>query len=249
MADLFDALAARALRTSPTLAPALSPRFAPSADEVAFDEPPDLITTTVTDPVKPGARGMPEPAGSPAHRAELRVHEEPPPAVRVPGPQLPDPAVRRPPPDGLPQRRRAVHGDRTEPLVPVAPPPARRPENAIEPAHEPAPAAHVEVHGEPGRKPPPDRPRSGTEPMQDRPEVIPPAALPAARPDAVPVVPVPRNETPHHETPTPVQVTVSIGSVEVRALARSPAQPPPTPPRRPQPRLSLQDYLRREAGR
>jgi hypothetical protein len=231
MADLFDALAARALGVAPMLAPALAPRFAPTVDEpeLDLDGPPGLTWGAPGETARPVARLTPEPTAPPARPEVRRAHAESALAALVPG--------QHPPPDQ----------DARPPSRPALPALGRCRETPGEAPRERVPAAPVTVHRQPGRKPAPDRLHQVSEPARAR-IVATPAprpAQPAARLDAVPAA-----RARGHQTPAaPVHVTVSIGRVEVRAPAASPAPGPPPQPRRPERRLSLQDYLRREARR
>jgi hypothetical protein len=84
---------------------------------------------------------------------------------------------------------------------------------------------------------PPDRPVHGT-------PLVPVADSPRARPAAGRVV-APHEREVAKEAPSPT-VRITIGRVEVRAVIPEPAQPPPVA--RPEPALSLEDYLRQHDG-
>jgi hypothetical protein len=253
MADLFDALAARALATAPALAPALAPPFAPAADdpEVALNEPLDLTAVTLADQKAPVARRAPDPTATPSRREQSQARDEPEPVGHVGGRHRSrdDSAT----PDAAQEAESAGRPARPDPpeLAPaqsVPPWDARGREPPTAPLRPRVPEAPVEVHGDPGSAPP-GRPRAVTAPPSD--PIVATLAVRPAEPDA-PLDAIHLAPAPGHETPAArLQVTVSIGHVEVRAPAKStsPAPLPQQQPRWPRPRLSLEDYLRRDGRR
>lgn len=252
MADLFDALAARALGTERALNPVLAPRFADQPDN-GLGEPSNEPAHAPVDRARPAAARTPERTA--AHSGEeqpaARHPSDPPPGRTLWTDASDEPVPRRerqlppdrpdhtaapaPAPVGTsgepePPRRQVPHPSAEAPAEPdrAQPPPPRRPQPDVEPPRGPAPAMPAE-------------PRLVTPPPGEQ-SLVPPAARPpqdlAPEDDASP-------RPAGYRTPTPsVQVTVWIGAVEVRAPARPAAPPPPRQPRWPQPRLSLQDYLR-----
>ena len=246
MADLFDALAARALGTAPALAPVLSARFAPTAAEPDVEDqgPADPAATSRTEQAPPVVRSTPEPALIRPRQEASPAGDDLAPVAGVPAPQ-PANRVLRPPAGGLPQPPVAgPPDDRAQQRAPArsrpaGPPPSHRPDMPTEPVRRRSPAAPVEVDGRPGPERSPGRPEAEAD-ATGEPIGATPAVGQAAPADVVDVAPA------SHHAPlvAPVQVSVSIGSVEVRAPARPPSPVPP--PRRPQPRLSLQDYLHRD---
>jgi hypothetical protein len=251
MADLFDGLVARALGTAPALAPALASRFAPVVDEPWLDpdDPADPVVAARADQPQAGPWHAPG-RRLPTRREGSVAPDEGAPAALVPGPHRPP--GQSAPADAPSQTEPAARGARSEPLDPAPTPlaprsPARRPEPRAEPRGERAPTGPVEVHREPERASSADRMQPGTGPVRE-----PMATTPAVRrvesvtrPEAVHGAPA----TGYVVSATPVQITVSIGSVEVHAPARATPPPPSPPPRRPQPRLSLHDYLNRDGRR
>jgi hypothetical protein len=88
-------------------------------------------------------------------------------------------------------------------------------------------------------------PATGSRPAVDRPE-LPPAPIflgQSASLSAVGLSPMSRGSSP--EPPAP-RINVTIGRVEIRAVFEPPAKA--APPARPEPKLSLEDYLRPSTG-
>jgi hypothetical protein len=234
MADLFDALAARALGVDPGLAPALAPRFGPTADEPEHDPdglpgPTWVVPPATAQPAVP----LPEPAATRSPPEGRRAHAEP--ASAAPASASASASA-----SGEQTLKHSDEGTGRERPAPV--------ELAPERQVPPSPARRREPPGgQPERERPPEGHHQESEPARARIVFAPTERLaePAARIDAVPERPA----RGHQARPAPVQVTVSIGRVEIRAPAPPPAPGPPPQPRPPEPRLSLQEYLRRDGRR
>jgi hypothetical protein len=249
MGDLFDDLAARALGTAASLAPAVTPRFAPAVEEPELDDRTPLgVTTQETAAARPRAA----PDGETGVRRAEELPRDRPPSMAPLAPADLDPRPRNVvAPTAVP-----AAGTPFDPGPPSDPRPRPRVEPGMAPAPEPEPepldvpevAAAV---GPADRAAHPDSEVSWTDahdPAATDPQVTPIETRPPAPPSPVDDrgAPTPGREAPAAPAP---HVTVSIGYVEVRAPARPAAPPPPRPAPRPQPRLSLQEYLRRESRR
>jgi hypothetical protein len=257
MADLFDALAARALGIAPVLAPALLPRFAEPAGELELGE-----LAGAGEPAALGDHPPPPVAGAPTTTEAM---------VRLERSQL-DALAPSADPAAQPSRRSSpiLPATAAPPLHSVEPPRVERmdvvetADRAAEPAHRrgrlsrmgeaaaPAPllTARPEPDATPGA-PEPDRSPSSEQPRPatERAVVVEQLrALPAPT-DPLANGPKASHAEPSGEPEPGIRVTVSIGRVEVRAPARATLPPPTQRPRWPEPRLSLQDYLRQEGRR
>ena len=245
MGDLFDALAARALGTAASLAPAVTPRFAPAVEEPELDDGPSFGVATGE---AAAARPRAAPDGETGVRRAEELPRDRPPSMAPLAPADLDPRPRDTPDVPAPpalvpaasQPSASGSRARVEPGMPLAP--------DLEPRDVPEMAAAVRSAA---RAAHPDSEVPWTDahdPAATDPQVAPIGTRTQAPPSPVDDRGAP---TPGHEAPAAPapHVTVSIGYVEVRAPARPAAPPPPRPAPRPQPRLSLQEYLRRESRR
>lgn len=250
MADLFDALAARALGTAATLVPTPVPRFAPVHDQLP-DSPVLVSADSPTPAPQSGPRPGRRPVRTPADDAPVRVPRaldepremsimdgrEAAPIQEAPGPdpevEQPSGAARRHRRDDAGSKRAAAEADSR----PAPRGPRRGPRDGVVSAESASPP------GPPAAEPATGRRRAAVARQRSR------DAETGSRPR-------PPYELDDRSTPRPAapaapspQVTVSIGYVEVRAPAGAPE--PRTAPRtpRPEPRLSLQDYLHRDGRR
>lgn len=221
MADIFDVLAARALGTASTLVPAPVPRFAAPLRAQLYDGPALVRSDGPTLGRAPGPPRPSEPARTPADDPALSLSR---------GPDGPREVARivLPLATGPHQGTFDLDREAEQPRGTRLPRPGGSgPEAAVAEGDDPsAPRAPRRGPGDGSGNPVTDsRPRT----PYDRDD----------RTDPAPAAPA----------PPPPQVTVTIGSVEVRAPAKAPE--PRTAPRvpRPEPRLSLQDYLRRDGRR
>lgn len=248
MADLFDTLVARAMGTDVPLMPAMAPRFATPAPE------PRLVA-----PASEDDAGTPTPG-----RAEV--------SSVAGGPSVagPDRAVPRAETDPVYRRHDLMPPD-DEPALRRVPDPAPRPAAEASPqdAPSPAPVAPAPDAGPARRRT--DRLDVAAAPDQvavratlsDPPSVPEPATRRDARATAPNHVAAPTQELATERadvasreasenqarTPTPIEVTVHIGSVVVRSAPVPAAARPRPPTRLPEPRMSLQEYLRQDARR
>jgi hypothetical protein len=257
MADLFDALAARALGIAPVLSPALPPRFAEPAEEPGQGEPVGTGTSTAG-----GIDSSPQAGGAPPTATEGRVQpEQSRPETPAPSAdpaahprRLPAPAPTAPPVktekspwverivavEAVDREAEPARGfgrlSRTEETAAPAP--------ALWPEQEPAPATRASARV-PDQGPSSELPRPATE----RAVVERLRALPAQTDSGANRPPTSQEEPSGGGPEAATRVTVTIGRVDVHAPAR--AAPPPTSqrPRWPEPRLSLQDYLRQASRR
>jgi hypothetical protein len=254
MADLFDALVARALGSTPLIAPVVPPRFAEPIELSeatvlrAADPPLDPGSEAASGTMRPATPKRPEALGDVAVMREITVERRSETVERTGDGQMS--AISEPPPAA-----NADHSRSTGQTDRVSRATERR-------------AAEPRV-GVPRADAAPVAPALGDQPLQVatgtvgpmrhsavRPGEISPRAEdrhPAARQDSVPVIsarplPVPEERTEaEDQAARRPQVTISIGQVEVRA----PVRPQPArvarsePPYRPEPRLSLDEYLRR----
>ena len=245
MTDMFDTLAARALGTEVPLRPIRLATFAAPTHErrLVIAPTPDEAQTPAHGRIdEPGVVARPARAtadrearraktGSVTQRHDI-VPAEDGPGRRVPDPvpwldaevnphNGPKPAPVAPPPDEGPARRRTVRLD-------LPAPPDRGADRAALSAPPPVPEPATRRDA---RSPAPNH---GLAPAEE---------FATARVD---VSSAEASATPA-TTPTRAEVTVHIGSVVVRS-APVPAGPSPRPPTdRPQPRMSLQEYLRQGA--
>jgi hypothetical protein len=246
MADLFDALVARALGEARTLAPVVSPRFAGPVDLAPGAELDGPMVRTDTEsgglgpPTDRDQPALAVPAPGQPHRPLTTVTVEPA-SVSSPAPLS---TYRDQPPAGpLPAEPRAETRDQAG--QEAAP-------GRLDPVTVLAPATVVGVDRRPDRMPVGLHPSPPVAPAAD-PLLIPSprTAEPTAALIAAPIEPVRTAVVPMRDLPSEpaahTQVTISIGQVEVRAPEkREPARPARNEPNRwPQPRLSLDDYLRR----
>lgn len=246
MADLFDVLAARALGTASTLVPAPVPRFAAPLRAQLYDGPALVRSDGPTLGRAPGPPRPSEPARTPADDPALSLSRGPDGPREVARTVLPlatgphqgtfdldreaeqPRGTRLPRPGGSGPEAAVAEGD--DPSAPRAP---RRGPGEGEASSPGLPTADPGT----GRfRTAVARGRSGNPVTDSRPRT------PYDRDDRT-------DPAPAAPAPPPPQVTVTIGSVEVRAPAKAPE--PRTAPRvpRPEPRLSLQDYLRRDGRR
>lgn len=244
MADFFDALAARALGTASALVPTPVPRFAAPVQDQLHDGPaldPDGSTPAPEPGPRPGAA-----AGTPAALSPVspsRAPDEPRNAeLRGAGPR---PEVLEPGHEaealGGVARARRPDGSAPEVVSADSDSPARRPPGRVVGDPEMSTEALTGL-GLRTAEPSTRRLRAAAprEPTRD------PGTDALLRP---PLGSDDRSPPAASGSP-PAQVTVSIGYVEVRAPTKTP-EPPSAALRRPrpEPRLSLQDYLRRDGRR
>ena len=251
MADFFDALAARALGIAPVLAPVLPARFAepgPGFGEVTILADAESTGERASQPAAAAARVQNPPARNPKPPAQNPQSPAPRgrsvPAAAGPGEDRPPPPGERP--SAAAPRAAAPAGPHPGPLGALEAKPAAGPAGWWEPA------ASVVDRPEPPR-PEPVRPAAqDPEPLQagSRPERAPSAWTPRLRETVARAQPPGTAHEFPAEEPSGARVTISIGHVEVRAINRTEAPAEgrravrAEPPRQPQPRLSLDDYLR-----
>ena len=258
MADYFDALAARALGTTSVVRPALVPRFAWT------DDGPELLPSDEPDETALGGapgdlRPRRDPPAPDADGGETARAERPDVEVAAEGVPVKEP--RRAPPQGEP-----VEAAGPRPATPHRPDRVAGAERLVtgQPKPRPGRRQHASSRAEPADDLPPvaaSAPPTGVgKPVSARPVTASSRKRPRPTPERghrgrAAESPAPRGprdlegdamlfEEPVRDDPHPVHVTVTIGRVEVH----SPPKPaPPTRPqasRWPEPRLSLQDYLR-----
>lgn len=272
MADAFSSLAARALGLAPVVRPSLPPRFAPEHPHrtawVAWDDTPDAGPSGGGGPIADGPHPDPPPW---VHAASA---ESPPAADPPVGPPADPPtpvASERAPsvPHGVtaagPPQRPVVEDRPSQDSrpIPEGPPPVwgeRVPDGVAaddpDPWHDPRAVVVAPPPSASGRpweqRQTQDASRAAGSPVFTQEGA---ASQSGRTPAPVPVPPVHRPTTPALTAPTddgtsaayrPVEVSVSIGRVEVRTTPRADRTPRLQPAPRPAPRLSLQDYLRAE---
>jgi hypothetical protein len=235
MADIFDALTTRALGTAALLVPDLT-RFGPR-DPGPDRDPGPAPQRQDTPSQPPAARGAPsEHAGppSPIHDSWEATTARPPQARDQPqGPAF-APA---------PNLTAASAPSHTGP-----PPPPPEPITPATPAEHPttreAPVSRAQDVATVLDAPSSTKEQRAVEPATERDPArtsYTASTVPQLRAPSVPDLGPPQR--------LPMQVTVSIGHVEVRRTDTRPEPRPAPRPHRPEPRLSLQDYLRGDGRR
>jgi hypothetical protein len=243
MGDLFDALAARAMGAAHSLAPPLTPRFAPATEEPELDNGgrPDAGAETPSSTSRP-ARSMPEPETSDTPTV-VGMRE----VVAAAATPLVDQESRSgdtsDAPTGVPVTRR-----RPGPLLPLsartgAPDRLSPPQPASTTREEQQARSSQGVRAVPVGEPHDPPPRDAVDEDAAAPAARSALQTTAASDHVAPAIadqPAPK---------TPPHVTVSIGYVEVRSPTGPAGPSPRAQSRLPQPRISLQEYLRREGRR
>jgi hypothetical protein len=209
----------------------------PSEPPIDLDESPTGSSRSGARPAeRPGTeRGETEVAVSPRRRGTpgVKEHAAPPADATVPDRRA-RPGRPRPTAPDHPTSQAA--GDEGRDLTIGREERERTPEPAADarglPLAEPASSGRAEPSSGPPRRPVPDTPLV---PVSGRPRATPAAEFVGA--------PHKREGTQEASSPT---VRITIGRVEVRAVTPEPAQP--LPAARPEPALSLEDYLRQRDG-